>query len=425
MEQLSMWEATANERKERQTLQGDQHCDAVIIGGGFSGLSTAYHLQQKDCNTIVLEKERVGFGASGRNGGEVLTGYIGSMESHAKKKGLEAARQMWQLSLDSIDLIENIIQSHQISCAFTRNGDFHAAYKPSHVDAMKRDQEVMARDFNYEKIKVVEQPDLKSELNTPFYHGGRVDESSAHFHPLNYALGLAETVEELGGTIYEKSEALSYRKESGKVIVTTNNGRVVANELVIVTNAYSGDFQKTIKKTIVPVESIMIATEPLSEELMKDLIKHDRAVSDTKNLLYYFRRTSDHRMAFGGSGRSSGKRDQKNLFNNLREGMISVFPQLKDARVEYRWGGKVGFTQEMLPYMGRLEDGAHYAFGFAGHGAAMASMAGKLIAENILHEGWGSNPLEKERLKPIPFHSQHTKAIGMMKFYMKFRDRIS
>lgn len=425
MEQLSMWEATANERKERQSLQGDQHCDVVVIGGGFSGLSTAYHLQQKDCKTIVLEKERVGFGASGRNGGEVLTGYIGSMESHAKKKGLEAARRMWQLSLDSIDLIENMIKTHQISCAFTRNGDFHAAYKPSHLDAMKREQEVMARDFNYHKIKIVEKKDLKSELNTSFYHGGRVDESSAHFHPLNYALGLAEAVEELGGTIYEKSEALSYRKESGKVIVKTNNGRVFAKELVIVTNAYSRDFQKTIKRSIVPVESIMIATEPLPEELLADLIKHNRAVSDSKNLLYYFRRTADHRMAFGGSGRSSSKRDQENLFINLQAGMVNVFPQLKDARVEYRWGGKVGFTQEMLPYMGQLEDGAHYAFGYAGHGAAMSSMAGKLIAENILHEGSGNNPLEKERLRPIPFHSQHAKAVGLMKFYMKYKDRTS
>ncbi|GGB40743.1 putative oxidoreductase OrdL [Lentibacillus populi] len=425
MEQQSLWEATANERKERQALQGEQHCDVVVIGGGFSGLSTAYHLQRKNCQTIILEKESVGFGASGRNGGEVLTGYIGSMELHAKKKGLEAARQMWQLSLDSIDLIEHIINTHQISCAFRRNGDFHAAYKPSHLDGMKREQEVMERDFDYKKIKVVEKQDLHSELNTPFYHGGRVDESSAHFHPLNYALGLAEAVEEMGGTIYEQSEALSYRKESGKVVVNTNKGRVIAKELVIVTNAYSGDFQKTIKKTIVPVESIMIATEPLSEELCQDLIKHDRAVSDTKNLLYYFRLTADHRLAFGGSGRSSSKRDQENLFNNLRAGMITVFPQLKNAQVDYRWGGKVGFTQEMLPYMGQLEDGSYYAFGFAGHGAAMSSMAGKLIAKNILHEGGGDNPLEKARLRPIPFHSQHAKAVGMMKFYMKFRDRIS
>ncbi|MEN1968758.1 FAD-binding oxidoreductase [Lentibacillus sp. N15] len=424
MDRLSLWEATGNKRKRYQRLQGDQHCDVVVIGGGFSGLSTAYHLQQKDCQTVVLEKERVGYGASGRNGGEVLTGYIGSMELHAKKKGMEVARQMWQLSLDSIDLIEGIIHKHQISCDFRRNGDFHAAYKPSHMDGMKREQEIMARDFHYDKIKIVEKQDLQTELNTSFYHGGRVDGSSAHFHPLNYVLGLAEAVEELGGTIYEHSEALQYRKMSGGVVVETNKGRVFAKDLVIVTNAYSGNFQNTIKRTIVPVESIMIATEPLPEGELQELIKHDRAVSDTKNLLYYFRRTADHRMAFGGSGRSN-RRDQEHLFQNLRQGMIDVFPQLRNARIEYSWGGKVGFTQEMLPYMGRLEDGAYYAFGFAGHGAAMSSMAGKLIANSILHEGERSNPLEKEQLRPIPFHSQHAKAVGMMKFYMKFRDRIS
>lgn len=424
MEQLSMWEATANQRKERQPLQGDQHCDVVIIGGGFSGLSTAYHLQQKDSKTIILEKERVGFGASGRNGGELLTGYVVHASALAKKKGIETARQMLQLSLDSIDLIENIINAHQIRCAFKRNGEFSAAYKLSHMEGLKREQEILQRDFDYE-TKIVEKKDLHTELKTSFYHGGSVDKNSAHFHPLNYALGLAEVVEEIGGTIYEHSEALSYHKESGKVIVKTNNGKVIADELVIVTNAYSGDFQQTIKRTVVPVESIMVATEPLPQELLESLIPPDRAIHDTKRLLYYFRRTSDNRMAFGGSGRAQNKRDQMNLFRNLRDGMINVFPELMDTRIEYNWGGKVGFTQEMLPYMGQLEDGTHFAFGFAGHGAAMTSMVGKLLAETILNEGRVDNPLRKEKIRPIPFHNQHEKAVGALKFYKKFQDRIS
>lgn len=425
MDLLSMWEATANQRTERQALQGDQYCDVVIIGGGFSGLSTAYHLQKKQCKTIVLEKEKVGFGASGRNGGEVLTGYAVSMESIVKKRGLETAKRMWQLSLDSIDLIEKIIEDHEISCAFKRNGEFLAAYKPSHLDEMKKEQEYMAEHFSY-PVKIIEEKDLQTELNTSFYHGGLVDEKSAHFQPLNYALGLADAVEGLGGKIYERSEAVKIETESAhKKVVTTNGGRVFANEVVIVTNAYSGDLNRMIKRTIVPVESIMIATEPLPEELVEHLIRHDRAVSDTKRLLYYFRRTSDNRMAFGGSGRSSSKRDQENLFENLRAGMINVFPELKDARIEYRWGGKVGFTQEMIPYAGRLEDGTYYSFGYAGHGAAMSTMMGKVIADSIVSEGGMDNPLEKEKLKPIPFHSQHTKAVGLLKFYMKFKDRIS
>lgn len=426
MESLSMWEATANKRKVREQLQGEKQCDVVIIGGGYSGLSSAYHLQKKNVNTIILEKWRVGSGASGRNGGEVLTGYIGSMEAWEKKKGLEAAKKMWQLSLDSIDLIQDIIKEHSIDCAFKRNGDFFAAYKPAHMDALKRDQEYMARVMNYHDIKVVEKKDLHSEMNTDFYHGGRIDAGSAHFHPLNYAIGLAEAAEGLGAKIYEQSEALKVERDArNKVIVTTPNGRVIADQLVIVTNGYAGDINQTIKRSVIPIESIMIATEPLPEELVEDIIKKDRAIHDTKRLLYYFRRTADNRLAFGGSGRASSKRDQRNLFDHLHAGMLNVFPQLKDTRIEYRWGGKVGFTKDMIPYIGQLEDGTHYAFGYCGHGAAMSSLFGKMIADNITNEEVEDNPLIVNQLKPIPFHSQHAKAVGILKFYKKLQDAIS
>ncbi|WP_391117717.1 NAD(P)/FAD-dependent oxidoreductase [Psychrobacillus sp. L3] len=424
MDLLSMWEATANQRPKYEILQGDQHCDVVIIGGGYSGLSTSYHLQEKGFNTIILEKGKVGGGASGRNGGQVLTGYLGSMEYWAKKKGLKAAKQMWEMSLSSIDLIENIIEKNSISCDFKRNGDFFAAYKPSHLEAMKRDQEFMASELDYHEIKVIEKADLQDEMNTTIYHGGRVDAKSAHFHPLNYVLGLAEAAEKFGAQIYEHSEAFSIVKNgNGKKIANTKHGRVFADHVVIVTNAYSGDLNETIKKSVVPIESIMISTEPLPEELIKDLIKNDRAVFDSKELLYYFRRTADNRLAFGGSGRSSSKRDQNSLYDNLRKGMVNVFPQLEEARIEYQWSGKVAFTKDMLPYIGKMEDGTHYAFGYGGHGAAMSSLLGKLIAENISDESESDNPLRIEKLRPIPFHSQNATGVGVIKVYKQFKDR--
>ncbi|WP_240375910.1 NAD(P)/FAD-dependent oxidoreductase [Bacillus piscicola] len=424
MDLLSMWEGTANKSSQRPQLEGEKRCDTVIIGGGFTGLSAAYHLQEKGCSTIVLEQGKVGIGASGRNGGEVLTGYLGSMEYWAKKKGLDTAKKMWQLSLDSIDLIEGIINKHNIACDFKRNGEFVAAYKPSHLEAMKKDQEFMANQLNYHEIDIVEKKDLKSELETSFYAGGQIDYNSAHFHPLNYTLGLAEAAEEQGAYICERSKALSVKRNSkNKVIVRTEKGKVIADKLVIATNAYSGDLNKKIKRSVVPVESIMIATEPLPQEVVEQLIKNDRAVSDTKNLLYYFRRTGDNRLAFGGSGRASSKRDQNQIYDNLLDGMLQVFPQLKDSRIEYRWGGKVGFTQNMLPYVGQLKDGTHYAFGYGGHGAAMASLLGKTIAEDVLEEGDPDNPLRVKKLRPIPFHGQHTKAVGVLKFYKQFQDR--
>lgn len=426
MEQLSLWEATANKRTDFPQLEGEHFCDVVIIGGGYSGLSTSYHLQEKNCNTIVLEQNRIGSGASGRNGGEVLTGYLGSMQEWAKKKGLEEAKQMWQMSLDSIDLIESIIKKHEIDCAFVRNGSLYAAYKPSHLEAMKKEQEFMEKYLDYEHMHIVEKEDLQEELNTNFYHGASVDAKSAHFHPLNYALGLGNAVHQMGGKIFEHSKALRIeRKAGGKVIVHTEKGRVIAEDIVIVTNAYSGDLHDRIKRSIVPVESIMIATEPLPTEVLEDVIKKNRAVSDSKRLLYYFRRTADNRLAFGGSGRASTKRDQENLFHNLRLGMIEVFPQLKDAKIDYEWGGKVGFTKSMLPYIGQLEDGTYFGLGYGGHGAAMASLFGKLIAQMILKEADTNNPLIVKSLKPIPFHSQHARAVGILKFYKKLQDRIS
>ncbi|MRH41714.1 FAD-dependent oxidoreductase [Aquibacillus halophilus] len=423
MDKISMWEATANQRRERPTLEGDQQCDVVIIGGGYSGLSTSYFLQQKDVKTIVLEKDLVGSGASGRNGGELLTGYMDSASSLIKKKGIDVARRMYQLSLDSIDLIETIIESNDIDCAFTRKGSLKAAYRASDIDGMKREQEVLEREFNH-KVKIVEPSEMQTELKTTFYHGGRIDEKCGHFHPLNYALGLADAVENFGGVIYENSEALRIERDANnKVIVKTTSGRVFADEIVIVTNGYSGDLNKRIKRTIVPVESIMIATEPMPEELMKDLIKNNRAVSDSKNLLYYFRRTADNRMAFGGSGRSTNKRDQLLLFNQLQSGMTTVFPDLREAKVEYQWSGKVGITKEKLPYMGRLEDGTYFAYGYAGHGAALSTIMGQAIARKIVAEDDVANPLEVKRIRPIPFHSQHAKAVGLMKYYFRYEDK--
>ncbi len=425
MDLISLWEATSNNVTKREPLEGDRHCDVVLIGGGFSGLSTAYHLQKEGYDTVILEKDKVGGGASGRNGGQILTGFSDSMSSILEQKGIETAKAMLDMSLDSIDLISQIIDENGISCGFHRNGHIVAAYKDSHVDKLKKEQETLKKHFGYD-VDVLEQHELSNELNSPLYKGGSVDPNSAMFHPYNYAIGLADTLEGMGGTIYEKTEATNIHHESSnKVVVSTPNGRVIAKEIVLVTNGYTSEnLHKKIARTIIPIESIMIATEQLPEDVVSNLIKKNRACFDTKNLLYYFRRTDDNRIAFGGSGRSTSKSDENNLFNNLHKGLLDVFPDLEDASIEYRWGGKVGFTREFLPYIGRLDDGTHFAYGYAGHGAAMSTLLGKVLAENIMDNDRGFSPLEKKELKTIPFYSQHAKVVNLMKYYYKVLDSI-
>jgi len=419
----SMWEATANERPSYPRVEGNHSCDVVIIGGGFTGLSAAYHLQEMNVDTIVLEKDRVGTGASGRNGGEVLTGYLGSMEGIAKSKGLEEAKEMWKLSLESIDLIESIIDKNNIQCDFVRNGHFNGAHKRNRLKGMRQNQKFMSKYLNYNKIDIVEEKNIKNELNTDFYYGGEIDLSSAHFHPLNYTLGLAKVASSKGARIFEESAATKIKyKKKDKVIIEKNRGRIIANDLIIATNGYADDIHKTIKKSVVPIESIMIATESLNEEIMNDIIPKNRAVFDTKNLLYYFRRTADNRLAFGGSGRASSQRDSKKLFDNLHKGMLEVYPQLKHAKIEYNWGGKVGFTSTMLPHIGQLKNGAYFGYGYGGHGSAMSTMFGKIIAKSIVKGHPIENPLMIDKLKPIPFHSHHAKGVSLVKFYKQIQD---
>lgn len=427
MDLVSMWEATSNNAKRREALKGKQTCDVTIIGAGFTGLSTALHLQEKGYQTIVLDSERVGFGASGRNGGELIPGPSGTtMRGLAEKVGIERAQQIWDITVEAIDLTENIIQKYEIDCDFVRNGDLRPAYKPSHLDSMKKDAEFIAAKFNYDKIEIIEKHDLVNELDTDFYHGVRLNLTGAHYHPLNYCLGLADAIERLQGKIYEKSKAISIEKNSkGKFVVNTKEGQVESEHVVIATNAYSGDLNQKIKRSVVPVESIMIATEPLDENFAKSLIKNNRAVSDSKNLLYYFRLTSDHRLAFGGSGRSSTSSGLSKMYRKLYEGMLKVFPQLKPYRIEYMWGGKVGFTQAMLPYIGVLENGIHFGIGYGGRGASLATMFGKILAEMIAGEKNINNPFQVKQLKEIPFHSQHTKAVGIIKYYKQLQDFLS
>lgn len=419
----SFWAATSNGIKSRPSLKQDMETDVVIIGAGFTGLATSYYLNKQGVKTIVLEKNSVGWGASGRNAGMLLTGYKESIPSIAKKWGIDDARGFINLSLDGINLVAQIVKDHDIECSLSHCGSMTAAYKPKHFDRIKRNHEYMNSTFNYPTI-LVDKDQLKDELGSSLYHGGLIDPHSHSFHPLNYAIGLADVVEELGGVIFEQTEVTSIKKGEQKVTVNTPNAKITAKEIVIATNGYTTNINKKLTKSIIPIGSYIIATEKLPEKVVKQLIPKNRMISDTKNFLYYFRLTTDNRILFGGRVSFNGQENDA-LFEALRENMIEVFPSLKDYKVDYRWGGLVGFTRDFFPHIGILEDGTHFALGYCGHGASMSTLMGKLIAANVLDSNRERSRLEKLPLKTVPFHGQRAMILSLAGVYYQILDQIS
>jgi gamma-glutamylputrescine oxidase len=420
----SYWSSTTNPHKAKPSLVDTLYTDVVIIGGGFTGLATAYHLRKRGVKAVVLEQNRVGWGASGRNAGMLTTGFKKSASKMAQMWGLTEARKFLNISVDCIRLVADIVKEHEIDCGLNDCGSIKAAYKPAHFERLKKEQEYMLNNFNY-PTHLIEPGNMSEELNSPLYHGGLIDPHSGSFHPLNYALGLAEVIEELGGAIYEETPVTAIKRRGDQVHVSTPSGEVIANHLVVATNGYTSDITKKLQKTVIPIGSHIITTEPLLGIAHK-LIPNNRVVSDTKNFLYYFRMTQDQRLLFGGRvSFDKNKEENEQFYHVLRMNMLDVFPDLKDVKVDFKWGGLTAFTIDMFPHIGQMEDGTYFAMGYCGHGAAMSTLLGKCLAENIINQAQGSNPLEKLPLRTVPLHGQQAKIMNLVGYYYRFRDRIS
>jgi gamma-glutamylputrescine oxidase len=417
----SFWADARKGHQQRMQLEGTKKTDVTIIGAGFTGLSSALFLQEKGCQTTVVEQGTVGSGASGRNGSLMLVGYKHSLVNIAKRLGVETAKDMLEISLNGIDLVKDVSEKYHIDCELENNGSFFAAYKPGHFENLKREQEFMHEKLNY-KNYIVEKQNLRDELDSQLYYGGLIDPNSYHFHPLKYALGLANAVEKKGGNIFEGSHVLSVKKKQGQFHIYTEKGEIISEELIIATNGYTTDLNKGMYKKIIPMNSNMLATEPLDSAIAQKIIPNRRGVFDTKNLLYYFRLSSDNRLLFG--SRLPGKVDDR-LYERLREKMTGVFPQLKDHKIDYKWGGKLAVSMNMFPHVGVNKDGSHYALGYSGHGVSLSTLMGKIVAANITEERTEKSSLEKLACKKIPFHHQKELIVGLATRFFKLKDVIS
>jgi glycine/D-amino acid oxidase-like deaminating enzyme len=361
--------------------------DVVIIGAGYTGLSAARTLAKRGVNVVVLEANSIGWGASSRNGGMVLTGMKLDVGTLAKRYGMELTHRMYADSLASIDLVEQIVREENIACDFSRCGHLEVACKQSHFDSYARSAEVIAKEFNHE-LRIVPRAELPAEIGSPIYFGGMVDETSAGVNPASYVSGLARTALKAGAGIYENARVQGIKRNSNNgasgVEVSTLRGNVFGRDVLIATSGYTSSATPALQKKIIPIGSFIITTEKLPGALAKELSPRNRMIYDSKHYLYYYRLTPDNRMLFG--GRAAFFPETKNTIRRsaeiLRQGMIKVFPQLRDTKVEHAWGGTLDFCFDTMPHAGEF-DGIHYALGYAGHGVAMATYLGAKVAENI------------------------------------------
>jgi glycine/D-amino acid oxidase-like deaminating enzyme len=375
--------------------------DVAIIGAGFTGLSAARLLAMRGCRVAVLDANGIGWGASSRNGGMVLTGLKLGVETLARRYGMDTTRRMYAASLASIDLVERIVAQERIDCDFSRCGHLEVACKQAHFDTYSRSVEVIAREFNHH-LRVVPRAELGNEIGSHIYYGGIVDEVSAGVNPARYVAGLASAALNRGAAIYEnvRVNSIARATNGGKRgwQLTTSKGQTSASEVLVGTSGYTSATTQSLQQKIIPIGSFIIATERLPEELARELSPRNRMIYDSKHYLYYYRLTPDNRMLFGGRAAffpETGDTIRKSA-EILRRGMIDVYPQLRETRVEYVWGGTLDFCFDTMPHAGQM-DGLYYAVGYAGHGVAMATYLGTQIAAQILGEPY-DNPYEA-----IPF----------------------
>ncbi|MET0497512.1 MAG: FAD-binding oxidoreductase [Steroidobacteraceae bacterium] len=375
----SYYAATANAAPTYAALEGEVVADVCVVGGGIAGCSTALHLAEQGYRVVLLEGEHIGWGASGRSGGQAIVGFASGQDKLVDALGRENARRLWDVSIEGLDLIAHRVARHRIDCDL-HWGQMHAAIKPRQRDELLAEQATLAKEFDY-NVEFLDRAGVREVLATDRYSAGLHDPRSGHLHPLNYTLGLAAAARDAGVQIYEHSKVLRV-DHTDPAIVSTAKGKVNARFVALCCNAYIGGLEPAMRKRIMPVGTYIVATESLGEARMSDLIRRNVAVSDANFVLDYFRRSADHRLLFGGRVSYSGL-DPFDTARATRKRMLAVFPQLADVRIDFAWGGYVDITMTRAPDFGRLAPNVFYLQGFSGHGIALTGIAGKLVAQAI------------------------------------------
>ena len=392
----SWYAASSDLPAARPALQGEVEVDVAILGAGFTGLWAAKTLAEKGYKVAVLEAHRVGWGASGRNGGQVGTGYNRGQRELESRMGRDNARMAWDLAEEAKAQLRDFIAREAPEARY-RPGVAHGEYSPSEAADSRADAAYLAKNYGYDQIEILDRAQIQDLVKSPKYVGGLLDRGAGHIHPLRYALGLARAAERAGAVIYETSEVTQIIQDPATPTFVTAQGRAKARYLILAGNGYLPILENKVSAHVMPINSFIGATEPLPDR-WQEVLAQDIAVADSKFVVNYFRFSEDKRFLFGGR-ESYSIGFPKDIKGPLQARMVALFPQLKDVKIEHVWGGSLGITMTRLPYLTRVTPNILSGAGYSGHGVALAGIAGKVMAEVVAGDTGRFDALTK---LPVP-----------------------
>lgn len=417
----SYYADSANDKNLRPSLNGNITSDICVIGAGFTGLSSAIHLAEKGFKVTVLEAKRIGFGASGRNGGQIVHSYSRDIDFIEKHYGKEVGTEMGKMAFEGGRIIRRFAEQYNIDCHL-KDGGIFAACNEKQLRELEG-KKALWEAHGHQDLELLSADKIKDHIGSEIYAGGLLDKSGGHFHPLNLALGEAAAVESMGGQIFEDSEVIRI-EEGDKPVVYTANGSVTCDFIVVAGNAYLGGLIPKLQSKAIPCGTQVIATEVLTEAQQKQLLPKDNCVEDCNYLLDYYRLSNEGRLIYGG-GVTYGAREPSKIESMIVPNMLKTFPQLKGTKVDFAWTGNFLLTLMRLPQFGRIGKNMYYAQGYSGHGLTCTHLAGKIMSEVITGDsqrfdvfaGLPQYPFPGGRMFRVPF-------TAMGAFYYNLRDKM-
>ncbi len=394
----SWYAATANPLEPFPAFEGEARADVCIVGGGYTGLSAALHLAEAGMDVVLLEAHRVGFGASGRNGGQLGSAQRMDQEDLERLVGLDDAAKLWDLAEDAKDLVKSLIAKHKIDCDL-KPGVAGLGLSVAEQNDLHDHAAHLSDRYGYDQIELLDEEAGHALCPSPAYKGGYLDRGAAHLHPLNYALGLAKAAHMAGARVFEGTEVLAI-DEGDPALVRTQHGAVRARHVILACNGYLGALNQKVAARVMPINNFIAATEPLGDNAAR-VLTQDVAVADTKFVVNYFRLSADGRLLFGG-GESYGYRFPSDIASTVRKPMTEIFPHLRDVKIDFAWGGTLAITMRRMPYLARVAPNILSASGYSGHGVGTATHAGQLMALAIQGQAEGFDTLARVPALPFP-----------------------